>query len=277
MPYHGTWTTIYREKNFVAWKTSFQLDEFVVATLHKWTSLHFPFSKTVKCTRVRHEYMDPVSISRCPQCGIRVCVLCRTRERWNDDPKQFFLNKTIHYRETLFAFKKANWNPVIKYMEYAKLLSLCVRCVFARTYTSISIKGVQNALKCIKQIEIYYHLNANANVNGVRCTLNATFTNIYYYTVVRILPSVWFMQTQIQVVGMKKNLHPFIFHGVCLLHFCLFVVLAIVRMRTPYVCNPIFSYIFVRANTVFFRNQLASIPFLLILYTEKYTHFINTA
>lgn len=35
-----TWTIIYRENNFVAWKTSFQLDEFVVATLHKWT----PFS-----------------------------------------------------------------------------------------------------------------------------------------------------------------------------------------------------------------------------------------
>lgn len=88
-------------------------------------------------------------------------------------------------------------NPVIKYMEYAKLLSLCdvllSSCACSRAYIFISIKGVQNALKCIKQIEIYYHLNANVNVCGVQYAVHG-----------RQDPAKCLIYANTEVVGMNK-------------------------------------------------------------------------
>lgn len=86
----------------------------------------------------------------------------------------------------------------------------------------ISIKGVQNALKCIKQIEIYYHLNVNANANGVR------YVRILLH--IRQDPAKYLIYASTHTSRWnEQNLHPFISmvfsFFFCFSRFCLFVTL----------------------------------------------------
>lgn len=138
-------------------------------------------------------------------------------------------------------------------------------CFFC-AYIFISIKGVQNALKCIKQIEIYYYLNANVRM------VYATY--VYLITQSSGSCQVFDLCKHKHKSLAWKNLHPFYFHSV---FFLFFTLLSLYGWNANTVClQPQFFVHLVRASTVSFRKQPTSVPLLSILHTEIYTLYCMT-
>lgn len=134
-------------------------------------------------------------------------------------------------------------------------MSLC-RCFANRARLFITIKGVQNALKCIKQIEIYYHLNANVYV-------------YYYYTFVRSLPCICLIYAQTQVVGTNKPPPiSMVFSFFCLSRFCLFVILYGLNVSSLFATPIFFTFEWCE-----YRSFSATIPTIACFdFTHKEAH-----